>query len=534
MSSLAERFADHIDFEYSLIDRMRVRGHIMNLQTVGMLGEFFRRFRGVDWIERRDLERVTEDFIHHVERLAAKNNIPLLKAHPGESHVDRAAEYLDTLADRDEGIYCILKVQETTSSFVSYVPKKGPDKARKIARGRRRINHYYFFIKDRQFGTGNWIRIASYAPFTVTVCFNGHHVVAQQLRNRGVGFQTRDNLFVAVDDHRAFQRALASLTHQAIARFCDRWVYRCIHLFPPQARRQGFRYQWFLDQVEYCHNMIFRRRHRLDALFGRLLDRGREVGQPHVISRLFQRRVHARRTGGRIYRTRQEDYCLKAWHKKTYIKQYNKQGVGLRTETCTHDVREFGTKKALRNLPYLLHCMDLCNRRLLRWQDTIDQTTVSARFVERLGQPTVCDNGRRVSGLHLHNPRLSLILGAVLQFAHLIDGFTTAELRAYLTHRFGLSPDDYTAAQIRYDLLKLRAKGLIRKLDGHNRYVLTPKGLTQGTAISKLQQCLNGLALDDVSSSPPIPSPQTPMQKHFRRVRNALQQLLQTIGLTAA
>jgi hypothetical protein len=251
MSSLAERFADHIDFEYSLIDRMRVRGHIMNLQTVGMLGEFFRRFRGVDWIERRDLERVTEDFIHHVERLAAKNNIPLLKAHPGESHVDRAAEYLDTLADRDEGIYCILKVQETTSSFVSYVPKKGPDKARKIARGRRRINHYYFFIKDRQFGTGNWIRIASYAPFTVTVCFNGHHVVAQQLRNRGVGFQTRDNLFVAVDDHRAFQRALASLTHQAIARFCDRWVYRCIHLFPPQARRQGFRYQWFLDQVEY-------------------------------------------------------------------------------------------------------------------------------------------------------------------------------------------------------------------------------------------------------------------------------------------
>lgn len=534
MSSLADRFADDIDFDYSLIDRMRVRGHIMNLQTVGMLGEFFRRFRRVDWIEKRDLEQVTEDFIHHVETLAAKNNIPLLKAHPGESHVDRAAEYLDTLADRDEGIYCIIKVQEQTSSFVSYVPKKGPDKTRKIARGRRRINHYYFFIKDRQFGMGNWIRIASYAPFTVTVCFNGHHVVAQQLRNRGLGFDTRDNLFVAVDDHRVFQPAIGALTHQAIGRFCDRWVYRCISLFPPRARRQGFRYQWFLDQVEYCHNMVFRRRDRLDALFGRLLDRGREVGQPHVISRLFQRRVHARRTGGRVYRTRQEDYCLKAWHKKTYIKQYNKQGVGLRTETCTHDVREFGTKKALKNLPYLLHCMDLCNRPLLRWQDTIDQTTVSARFVERLGQPTVCENGRRVSGLHLHNPRLYLILGAVLQFAHLIDGFTTAELRAYLTNRFGLSPDDYTAAQIRYDLLKLRAKGLIRKLDSHNRYVLTPKGLTQGTAISKLHQCLNGIALDDISFSSPVPSPQAQMQKRFRRVRNALQQLLETIGLTAA
>ncbi len=64
MSSLADRFADDIDFEYSLIDRMRVRGHLMNLQTVGMLGEFFRRFRGVDWIEKRDLEQVPQDFIH--------------------------------------------------------------------------------------------------------------------------------------------------------------------------------------------------------------------------------------------------------------------------------------------------------------------------------------------------------------------------------------------------------------------------------------------------------------------------------------
>ena len=58
---------------------------------------------GVDWIEKRDLEQVTQDFIHHVERLAAKNNIPVLKARPGESHVDQAAEYLDTLADCDGG-----------------------------------------------------------------------------------------------------------------------------------------------------------------------------------------------------------------------------------------------------------------------------------------------------------------------------------------------------------------------------------------------------------------------------------------------
>jgi hypothetical protein len=81
-------------------------------------------------------------------------------------------------------------------------------------------------------------------------------------------------------------------------------------------------------------------------------------------------------------------------------------------------------------------------------------------------------------------------LAAVLQFAHVITGFRSRELRTYIQSRFGLSPDDYTAAQLRYDLMKLSGKGLIRRLDGMTRYVITPKGMAQGTAIIKLTECL--------------------------------------------
>jgi hypothetical protein len=519
MASLADRFEADISLEYSLIDRMRVRGHVMHLQNVGMLGAFFKRWRKVAWIEPRDLQNITAEFVAHVEALAQNNQIPLLQAKPGESHVDQAAAFLTNVADRDRAIYCIIKVQEEASSFVSYVPKKEPNAQRKIARGRRRINHYYFFIKDPEFGVGNSIRISSYAPFPVTVCFNGHHFVAQQLTKKKVAFQTRDNLFVEVGNVKAF---------------CERWVYRCIPLFTPAAREDGFRYSWYLDQVERCHNLIFRSSDRLNALFGRLLDSGRAIGQPHVISRLFQRRLHANRTGGRMYRTTQEDYCLKAWHKKTYIKQYNKQGAGLRTETCTHDVREFGTKKALHNLSYLLHCMDLCNQRLLRWQDTIDQTTVASGFVEKLGQPTVPEQGQRVPGIRLDSQRLTWVLAAVLQFAHVITGFRNHELRTYLQNRFGLSPDEYTAAQLRYDLVKLRAKGWISKLKHSTCYVLTPKGMTEGTAVLKLKECLNGTVAEPAGEPPEVGSPQTPLQKEFRKVRGALQQLLKAQGLAAA
>jgi hypothetical protein len=534
MSTLAERFAADISLEYSLVDRMRVRGHLMHLQSVGMLSVFFKRHRNVSWIEPRDLQKMTDEFVQHVEAMAAKDGIPLLSGKPGESHVDQAAPFLAQVADRDQAIYCIIKVQEETSSFVSYRPKNDSSSERKIARGRRRVNHYYFFIKDPHFGTGNSIRISTYAPFPVTVCCNGHNFVAQQLSKRGVSFQMRDNLFVEVGDAKVFAQACAALTAQAIEGFCDRWVYRCVPLFTPKARADNYRYAWYLDQIERCHNLIFRSADRLNALFGRLLDTGRAIGQPHVIARLFQRRLQASRTGGRMQRTQQEDYCLKAWHKKTYIKQYNKQGAALRTETCTHDVREFGTKKGLQNLSYLLHCMDLCNQRLLRWQDTIDQTTVAAGFLEKLGQPTVPEQGQRVPGLRLDSQRLTWVLAAVLQFAHIVTGFRNREVRSYLHNRFGLSPDDYTAAQFRYDLLKLRAKGWLRKLDGSTKYVLTPKGITHGTAISKLKDCLNGTLAEPLGTAPEVAAPQSPLQKEYRKVRSALDHLLKVHGLAVA
>jgi hypothetical protein len=535
--SLAERFADDISLEYSLIDRMRVRGHVLKLQTITMLRTYFQQVRHVDWIEPQDLQRATDEFVRFVEDYARLHDIPLVPAQPKESHVDKAAEYLDRVADQERAVYCIIKVQEETSSFVSYVPKTGDDKERKIARGRRRINHYYFFLKDPEFGVGNSIRISSYAPFPVTVCFNGHHFVAQYLRSRGVGFQMCDNMIVAVDDPKAFRRAIRALTPRAIERFCDDWVYQLTVWFPPRAKRQGFRYRWFLDQVEYSHNLIFREKDKLNALFGRLLDRGRQIAQPHVIARLFHRqRLRTQRTGGRVQRTREEDYVLKAWHKKTNIKQYNKQQAavpqaGLRTETTSYDVREFGTKKGLRNLPYLLRCMKNCNQRLLRWEDSIDQTTVSARYLEKLGQPTVRENGQRVPGLNVHHPRLYRVLAAVLQFAHLITGFRNRELREYLQRRFGLSPDEYTAAQLRYDLLKLRAKGWIRKLEGKALYVLTPKGMAQATTLAKLNECLNGTLGHPPSAIPKISSPQTEIQKRYRRVRQQLQKLLQVWGI---
>lgn len=113
--SLAERFADDITLEYSLIDRMRLRGHVLNLQTITMLRTYFQQVRHVDWIEPADLQQITDDFVRFVEDYASMHNVPILRGKPGESHVDQAAPHLEQVAHKEEAVYCIIKLQEETS-----------------------------------------------------------------------------------------------------------------------------------------------------------------------------------------------------------------------------------------------------------------------------------------------------------------------------------------------------------------------------------------------------------------------------------
>jgi hypothetical protein len=47
--------------------------------------------------------------------------------------------------------------------------------------------------------------------------------------------------------------------------------------------KAGCQHRLFFSQVEYCDNLIFRRRAALDNLGQRLLDANRTIGQPNKI-----------------------------------------------------------------------------------------------------------------------------------------------------------------------------------------------------------------------------------------------------------
>ncbi|HET7212269.1 MAG TPA: hypothetical protein VFL79_01665, partial [Terriglobia bacterium] len=59
------------------------------------------------------------------------------------------------------------------------------------------VNHYYFYIDDEEFGP-LFLKICSYAPWSMKLCLNGHEWAKRQLGRRPIAYSG--------DVNRAFRR----------------------------------------------------------------------------------------------------------------------------------------------------------------------------------------------------------------------------------------------------------------------------------------------------------------------------------------
>lgn len=108
--------------------------------------------------------------------------------------------------------------------------------------------------------------------------------------------------------------------------------------------------------------------------------------------------------------------------------------------------------------------------------------------LRQLAVPTILPNGKRIPGLKLDHPRQIALMHGLLRFVHLAAGntFSTIELLGPAIEALGCGPSDYTLASLRYDLSKLRAKGLVEKIPHTRRYRLLPQGYSICLVLLKL------------------------------------------------
>src|SRR5262249_34781201 len=130
---------------------------------------------------------------------------------------------------------------------------------------------------------------------------------------------------------------------------------------------------------------------------------------------------------------------------------------------------------------------------------------------------------------------------ALVRFAHIAAGstFTTAEIYPYVIKALGCAPKEFSLPSLRYDLSKLRAKGLIAKLPRSRRYQLLPHGYSICLVFLKLfERIYAPLAagiLHPITRDPrPHRDNRSQLDRLSQRVVDDLNQLVSAIGLQTA
>jgi hypothetical protein len=454
MEILMQIFAPMIVFVYHCFDRIVINGYISMLSRPENVVYFFQNVLGQSCITKEILGSRTKHYNQWVEAYAHNHGIAFEWAEKGVRKEDYVRPQLKAMKRENRfGVYFILKSMEQGSTFRSVTPKY-PTKDqnyRLIKKNRSRFTHYYFFILDEILGPMS-IRVASFLPFQTTCYLNGHNFIEQELLRSGISYRKDDNAFVSVRDVCALQSAADRLNPQIIR-----------------------------ERIEYCHNFVFRRSFPIRKLFERSCELSFFSMTADKVSNIFGWRI-PRTFKGKLQtvfeRMDQAHHTFRAYFKNSYVKQYEKLRTFLRMEVCSNHLPDLRIKKSLDNLDAVRHG----STQILDRFATIQARTLNAHFdfplLQRLSLPVLCKH-TTIAGIKIHNTRMIRLMEVLMHAGRSLNGWSCRTIHDLVVEAFQLP--HYTLTQLRYDLRKMKAHGLIERNGKQYSYVLTEKGVKVAT-----------------------------------------------------
>jgi hypothetical protein len=394
-------------------------------------------------------------------------------------------------------------------------------------------NHFYFYIRDREWGPA-FIKTVAYAPYGIWIYLNGHEWAKRQAEKRGIAFEALDNGFRSVADADALAGICQTLYYRDIERFWTSWQARLPSPLSAEDRERGYEYKLSIRQLELSDTRVFGRPAHVRDWFELMLKDQLALGRPDHVQVVFGRKITSR-TPGR-FRTRVIGHGvepqIQAHYKHSKVKQYLKEGRALRTETTINDPEDFGVGRSLNatNWLALTRIGQQVNERLLAAQLAACACAPDSTALERVVSPSI-EDGLPAPGLRFGDPRVMALLSSLCSYRHLFDGLTNKSLRELVA---GLIPG-YSPRQMTYDLRRLRRKGLIRRLDGSQRYELTDHGRRTAVFFTKTYTRILTPSLAELDPSLPDQIAQrSPLARAWRAFEHALESRIADAQLTYA
>jgi hypothetical protein len=488
METFHKLFGSLLVFVYHCVDRIVIQGYLPLLTREEHIVHFFRDVHRIYPITKEALRQRTQEYQQWVEAFAQEHQLPIewadnkaLKA-KGLTREEYVRPYGRRMERRHRyGPYFIFKSLDQGPKFHVSAPKaptQDPD-YRIIRRTRGRYTHYYFYIRDDVLGPFI-VCVGSFLPFQTTYILNGHHVIAGELQRAGVPFRRDDNAFLAIGDVVALQAAADRLSPAIIRKRLDYWTRVVGPKFSPADRTAvNLRRDYSLNQVEYCRNFVFRRRFPVHQIFERACELGVFRLTADVITQIFGVRKHTRLRGKlhtMLEKVDRGHHVLRVYCKSLVARLYEKFGTFLRVEICVNRLKDLGLNKGLDHLPALREKLTAATDRLAGFEAELLNVHVDFPIFQRMALP-ISVGHTRIPGIKIHDTRMMRLLEVLLQGGPQLNGCRTADMHVATLAAFGLTADRYSITQLRYDVRKLKAHGLLERIGRSYAYRLTEKGI---------------------------------------------------------
>jgi hypothetical protein len=525
--SVAEILDDHVTFELEAIDRMYLNAYVPALQTGGGFVYFVKSQLGAIVPSTHVVAPLSERFVTAIEQFVNTEPLDLVTFEKHQRKDDVAQDYRARF-DGEEGVLFVGKAQEKASVFRTERRRDAQGNTYPwIIRSTAMVNHYYFYIVDRDFGP-IFIKFCSYFPYPAKLCLNGHEWLKRQLTQREIPFEPLDNGIRSTTAARRVQQIADTLTADKIDALFRKWLRRLPHPFTAAHRKAGYRYHLSILQSEFALTQVLDRPVTGRVFFEEVIRENLDIGRPDQMQLIFDRRV-TRRTPGR-FRTRVlTEGVVPALHvdyKKSKIKQYHKEGQALRTETTINDTYDFAIGRALRNLPALREIGFAANRRLLHVESLSHDCLIGEDHLDAVSQPVVVQD-QRAAGLRFADRRVLALMHTLCLFALSPTGFRHRDVRPAVAQLLGRETDAYGASQMTYDLRRLRLHGLVERVPESHRYRITDRG----ARIAMLYVRLHARGFRPAASLPTTGSARG--ARALEQLNTALTNFLQEVRLVA-
>lgn len=482
MELFIELFGNLLVFVYHCFDRVVINGYLSGISRPEQVVYFFRQVVGVNPITKEVLSERTKVYQNWVEAFAREHTIAIEWAESGVRKEDYVRPALRKMERRGvHGVYFILKSMEQGNTFRSAVPKypaQDPN-FRILSKQRSRFTHYYFYIRDEVLGAFV-MRVASFFPFQATYYLNGHNFMEKELNRLGIAYRKDDNAFLSVSDTAELQAAADRFGPEIIRARLEYWTLELGPKFSEHERSSmNLKRFYAVSQIEYCRNFIFKRHFPIHRIFERSCEIGLWLMTADKISQVFGLRI-TRKLRGKLQTTLEKiehgHHIFRAYCKNAFVKQYEKFSTFLRNEVCSNNLADFKLKKGLDNLPVVRNTLLAITDRFAGFQAQALNVHVDFPLFQRLALPVMC-GAIKIPGIKLHDTRILRLMEVMLHAGTTISGWSASKIHEAVLTSYGISEERYRLPQVRYDLRKLKAHGLLERDGRHYTYRLTDKGI---------------------------------------------------------